>query len=189
MSSDTSKQRQGSQSDKASPEKGGLRHAQPVPDKKAKSPAKTKEKPLTLNGRPVAETTVSDIFGQAVWLLTQSPTHKNFFLSDLEWMVMPPVVLRQFRIFPGKNQPLGMALWAKISEEVEDRLLAGNMRISPQDWNSGDRYWLLDLIAPFGHNETMLTDLQKTTFKGKTFKMHSVKDGKREIITITGEGA
>lgn len=64
-----------------------------------------------------ANATVSDVFGQIVWLMSQSPAHKNFFISDLEWMVMPPMLLRQFRIFPGKNQPLGVALWASLSPE------------------------------------------------------------------------
>ncbi|MBL4645739.1 MAG: toxin-activating lysine-acyltransferase [Rhizobiales bacterium] len=145
--------------------------------------------PLMVHGRPAGEMTVSDILGQSVWLMTQSASHRTFFLSDLEWMVMPPILLRQFRIFPGKNQPIGLALWARVSDEVEQRLKDGNVRMAPKDWQSGPNYWLVELLAPFGHQEVMLADLQKTTFKGKVFKMHSVADGERRLITLAGEGA
>ncbi len=130
--------------------------------------------------------TVSDIFGQAVWLMTQSPAHRNFFLSDLEWMVMPPLLARQFRIFPGKNQPIGIALWASLTEEAEQRLLSGNVRLAPQDWNAGDRLWLVELLAPFGHQDVMLADLQNTIFAGKKFKMHRTVNGVREVATLEG---
>ena len=133
-----------------------------------------------------APPTVSDIFGQAVWLMTQSPAHRNFFLSDLEWMVMPALLLRQFRIFPGKNQPIGIALWARITEETEKRLMSGNARLAPQDWAAGDRLWLLELIAPFGHHDVMIKDLCDTVFAGQTFKMHRTVDGKRDVVTVKG---
>ena len=145
--------------------------------------------PMMVNGRPAGEMTVSDIFGQAVWLMTQSPAHRNLFLSDLEWMVMPALLLRQFRVFPGKEQPIGLALWGKVSDEADARLQTGNVRMSPGDWNSGENYWLLELLAPFGHRNEMLADLQKTIFKGKTFKMHSLEKGERSLVTLAGKGA
>lgn len=134
-----------------------------------------------------ANATVSDVFGQIVWLMSQSPAHKNFFISDLEWMVMPPMLLRQFRIFPGKNQPLGVALWASLSPEVEKRLEAGGTRLGPNEWKSGDSIWLVDLIAPFGHQETMLADIKKTIFAGKRFKMHLNSPEGRKVVTVEPE--
>lgn len=128
--------------------------------------------------------------GQIVWLMTQSPAHKNFFISDLEWMVMPPMLLRQFRIFPGKSQPMGVALWASLSPEVEKRLEAGGTRLAPNEWKSGDSVWLVDLIAPFGHQETMLEDIKKKTiFAGKSFKMHLNSPEGRKVVTIEPEAS
>lgn len=138
--------------------------------------------PTTAAGAPNA--TVSDVFGQIVWLMSQSVAHKNFFISDLEWMVMPPMLLRQFRIFPGKNQPMGVALWASLSPEVEKRLEAGGTRLAPQEWKSGESLWLVDLIAPFGHQETMLEDIKKTIFAGKRFKMHVNLPEGRKVVTM-----
>jgi hypothetical protein len=33
---------------------------------------------------------VSEVLGEIVWLMSQSPLHKQFFISDLEWFVMTP---------------------------------------------------------------------------------------------------
>lgn len=133
--------------------------------------------------------TVSDIFGQATWLMTQSRGHRNMFISDLEWMLMPAILLRQFRLFPGKNQPLGIALWAQLSDDVSQRLETGG-RLKPEDWKSGSNLWLVELLAPFGQQEAMINDLKGSIFKGKQFKMHATdKDGVRRVITMAGDGA
>lgn len=131
--------------------------------------------------------TVSDIFGQVTWLMTQSKGHRTFFISDLEWMAMPPLLLRQFRIFPGKDQPLGVALWARLSDEVAERMASGANRLAPGEWNSGDNLWLVELIAPFGHQDKMLEDLKNTVFAGKTVRMHATnKEGQRQVVTLEG---
>lgn len=148
-------------------------------------PASSETGPETTQagGKPVP--TVSDIFGQVTWLMTQSKGHRNFFVSDLEWLAMPPLLHRQFRIFPGKDQPLGVALWAKVSDEVAARLSAGQNRLAPNDWNSGENFWLVELIAPFGHQDKMLADLQQTVFAGKEVNMHMTgPDGKRSVTTL-----
>jgi hypothetical protein len=57
--------------------------------------------------------TVATLFGEIVWLFSQSPKHKNFFVSDLEWLVMTPVLLKQFRLFYAPDRPIGVALWGE----------------------------------------------------------------------------
>jgi len=114
-----------------------------------------------------ATPTVSHMLGEMVWLLTQSPTHRHFALADLEWMIMPPLMLEQYRIFRGDTTPVGLALWAWLSEDAEKRLEAGLGRLRPDDWKSGDRLWLVDLVAPGANEENQLTqkilgDLLKT---------------------------
>lgn len=149
-------------------------------------PASSETGPETPQAGAKPVPTVSDVFGQVTWLMTQSKGHRNFFVSDLEWMAMPPLLHRQFRIFPGKDQPLGVALWAKVSDEVAARLSSGQNRLAPGDWNSGENFWLVELIAPFGHQDRMLADLQQTVFAGKEVNMHMTgQDGKRSVTTLT----
>ncbi len=90
---------------------------------------------------------VSEALGEIVWLMSQSPLHKGFFISDLEWMIMTLVQLGQFRLFhgpaasgsngPARQQPVGAVFWAFVSSDVEARLAAGQTRLRPQDWESG----------------------------------------------------
>ena len=64
---------------------------------------------------------------------------------------MPALLQRQYRIFrDDTKQPVGLALWARVSPEVEERLASGGAnKLKPEDWNSGDTLWLVDLVAPF----------------------------------------
>lgn len=142
--------------------------------------------------------TVSHMLGELTWLLSQSPTHKHFTLGDLEWLVMPAILLEQFRVFHGEKHPLGFALWAHLSEEAEKRLndtvFSGQgARLRPDEWKSGDRLWLVEMVAPFATlenklQEAMLADLVKNVFKQSKFKLHLTdpKTGKREMKEIGG---
>ncbi len=112
-----------------------------------------------------ASRTVAGVLGEITWLLTQSPAHKGFFISDIEWMIMVPVMLQQFRLFYDKDKPVGVVLWAKISKDVEERLMAGNVRMRPQDWTSGETVWIVEVIAPFGGHAEMVKDFKTETFK------------------------
>ncbi|WP_422362891.1 toxin-activating lysine-acyltransferase [Pyruvatibacter mobilis] len=137
---------------------------------------------------PPQNLTVSEVFGQTTWLMTQSRGHRNMFISDLEWMVMPPILLRQFRLFPGKEQPLGIAFWAQLSDEASQRLEQGG-KLKPDDWKSGDNLWLVELLAPFGQQDAMLADLRRSIFKNKQFRMHATDpSGQRRMVTMNGDG-
>jgi cytolysin-activating lysine-acyltransferase len=142
--------------------------------------------------------TVSHMLGELTWLMSQSPTHKHFTIGDLEWLVMPAVLLEQFRVFHGDKHPLGFALWAYLSEDAEkklnDAVMAGQgARLRPDEWKSGGRLWLVDLVAPFATpenklNEAMLADLIENVFKGEKIKLHLTDPvtGKREMKEIGG---
>lgn len=56
--------------------------------------------------------TVSHMLGEMVWVLAQSPAHKHFSLADLEWLVIPPLMLEQYKVFRDNGKaPVGVALW------------------------------------------------------------------------------
>lgn len=128
--------------------------------------------------------TVSHMLGEITWLLSQSPAHKHLFIADLEWMVMPAVLLEQFRIFYGPNSPAAVAIWAKVSKETDQRLREGQHRLRTDEWKGGDIYWLIELIAPFGAQDEILADLSKSVFKGQPFNYHQVTDKGRVVQTM-----
>ncbi|VAW01350.1 hypothetical protein MNBD_ALPHA01-1435 [hydrothermal vent metagenome] len=151
--------------------------------------------------------TVARMLGEIVWIMTQSAGHKHFALSDLEWMVMPALLLEQYRIFRNGDQPLGVALWAYLSPEAEEKLKSGSGRLRPDEWAvgmklgvedgvstaKGGALWLVDLICPFHTPENkmadqMLADLIQGPFKGKKFKFHHTDPatGERKVMELGG---
>jgi cytolysin-activating lysine-acyltransferase len=162
-----------------------------------------------------APKTIAEALGQITWLFSQSPIHKHLAIGDLEWSVMPAIMVEQFRIFtfgplPGLEQmkpedfmhgltkegleqmPLGVAFWGWLSEAAEAKVDAGQ-RLDPQDWKSGDRLWLLELISPFANtdnklSEAMLADLLQGPFAGKRFSLHRTDpvSGVKSKLTLGG---
>ncbi|HEV7881845.1 toxin-activating lysine-acyltransferase [Bradyrhizobium sp.] len=99
--------------------------------------------------------TVSQVLGEITWLMTQSPRHKALPLGDLEWLLMPAILLRQFRIFYSGDRPVGVALWALADDLVAKRIDAGDRRLSAVEWKSGGNLRILDIVAPFGGEAEM----------------------------------
>lgn len=158
--------------------------------------------------------TVAEAIGQIVWLLSQSPLYRKLKIKTLEWSFMPAVIREQFRIFrfgptPGLSDadpesfaqfgltreglerlPLGAAIWAHLSAAAENKLEAGE-HLTPDEWKSGDRTWLIELISPFATpenklSEIMLLDLMNGPFKGRMFNLHrtDLQTGKRERVRL-----
>jgi len=141
---------------------------------------------------PFQPKTVSQILGEMVWLLTQSPLHKQMFLADLEWFVMPAIMLEQFRLFYGPAPkiegatptPAACALWAYVSPETAARLEGGAHKLAAHEWRvTGGEAWLIELIAPFGAQEEILRDLASNVFQDREFKFHMTgPDGQRRVV-------
>ncbi len=143
-------------------------------------------------------TKVAATFGQAVGLLMRSGQHKHYSLTDLEWLLVPPLLLNQFTLLSGKPKdgpdvamPLGLALWAKVSAEVDEKLsanLARPIKLRPDEWASGDIHWLVDVIGAPDAGKIMVAQLRQNALKGKALKLR-VKDkvGKVEVRTLGAE--
>jgi cytolysin-activating lysine-acyltransferase len=127
------------------------------------------------------------VLGHVVWLMMNMPQYRHIFLADLEWMVLPPIMLGQYRLFHAENRVVAFAAWAYLSEAAEGRLQEPNPRLSPSEWKSGDRLWLIDLHAPYGHQELALKELRETAFKGLAFKMHRWTPQGRQTVQTAPE--
>jgi cytolysin-activating lysine-acyltransferase len=160
-----------------------------------------------MQGEEAGAKTLGSMIGEIVWLMSQSPIHKYLSLVDLEWALMPPVILNQYKLFRDGKKPVGAALWGYLSAEAEEKLKTVG-RLAPQDWGNnarldadeglvptpGGTLWLVELIAPFHneankHREQMLADLVQTILKGKPFRMMHVspESGHREELIIGKE--
>lgn len=108
--------------------------------------------------------------GHVAWLMMHSKAHKHLFVTDLEWACEPAIALGQCYFWHRGHIPVGYASWAYLSEDAEKRMLQGVRKLSPSDWQSGDRLWLMDLIVPFGGMEDAAKELREKVLKGKKVK-------------------
>ncbi len=106
-------------------------------------------------GAGAAPKTVAQVLGEITWLMTQSPRHKAIPLGDLEWLLMPAILLRQFRIFYKGEQPVGVVLWALADDLVAKRIDTGDRRLAAVEWKSGTAMRIVELVAPFGGEAEM----------------------------------
>lgn len=147
--------------------------------KKVVKEEKKKEKGVNDNAVPNFVAMESCV-GVVSMLAAKSKNHKHLFMSDLEWLVLPPIMLKQFKIFRAENnEPAAFVSYAKVNQEVEKRLLSGVVKLAPKDWNSGDRIWIIDVIDLVGKaTSTILKQLAEKEFKGQEVRILSrKKDG------------
>lgn len=155
---------------------------------------KTTRRETRGKGATAVPMTVSHLLGEMTWLLTQSPLHRALRIEDIEWLLMPPLIHRQFYIFRDGEKPIGLALWAQCNEAVEGKLDRGMLepgnRLSLEDWKSGERTWLVDLVAPFATMENkqrqiMIADLISGPLGGREFRLHQTDEkGDRSVQVV-----
>lgn len=127
-----------------------------------------------------AQHTVAHVLGEITWLLTQTPAYKSLPLASLEATVMPAILLKQFRIYYEKTQPVAFAVWATVSDAVDsmltEKIACGQaVTLELAEWNSGPNRWLMELVSPFATLENKLKDvllnqISQTIFEGQPFK-------------------
>lgn len=144
---------------------------------------------MTTPPSPIAPTqaqiaaTASLIFGEAAWLLMKSPMYKHLFLADLEWALLPALMANQFKRFHSDGVPIGFIAWAKVSAEVDARLAAGFPKLQPQDWTSGEQYWLVIVLGPEGKENVLIDEVMKGPLQGKSVKFRRMNaDGVWEVV-------
>ncbi|WP_417453884.1 toxin-activating lysine-acyltransferase [Kiloniella sp.] len=125
----------------------------------------------------------SQVFGEIVAVMMRSPYYRHCSLFDLEWLVIPAIFSKQYQMIRGKKKeldgetvPIGVALWAHVSDDVDNKLSAQKeagfpvFRLAPQDWASGDIPWLLAVIAPEETKGRIVENLKTTVFKDEKWK-------------------
>lgn len=124
---------------------------------------------------------IAAAIGDIVVVMSRAPGRKHHALGDIEWMVLPPVLARQFYVAEaaakdtGFRAPIAVVTWARVSTEVDRRLTenAGRepVRLRPDEWTSGEQHWLIDLIGNPAGLRSALRDLRAGALKDKDVKV------------------
>ncbi len=94
----------------------------------------------------------AEVLGSAVWLWMHSESHRDTPLHMLSRLLLPAIKARQFVLASENGKPVFYLAWACLNAEAESRYLRNMPEcMLPEDWTSGDRTWILDWVAPFGH--------------------------------------
>ena len=129
------------------------------------------------------------ILGAVAWLMMQQSTTRHTLLSELEWRVMPALVLDQAKLYMGEEAPVAYVSWARLSEVAAERYQQAPHHLANGDWQSGDQNWLIDLCTPFGGASYIITELRSTVFKGQPLHQFSLNEtGQLSTVTWSALG-
>jgi cytolysin-activating lysine-acyltransferase len=101
--------------------------------------------------------------GQVALAMIGVPRYRHSSIAGLQQLVLEPLIRDRIAIASTKGKDeadltggslAGIATWASVSDEVDgkirEQIKAGvfPVRLKPDDWASGDKVWLFDVIAP-----------------------------------------
>lgn len=100
-------------------------------------------------------------FGIAVWLMTMDKNHREKSIKELEEMILPAILLQQFKLYSKDGQPVAFLIWAAVSDEIKARIEGGNPKLELNEWRSGNSVMVLDCISPFNPKEVFEEEFWK----------------------------
>ncbi|UJW73548.1 toxin-activating lysine-acyltransferase [Rhizobium sp. SL42] len=134
------------------------------------------------------KTAIHSSFGQVVLAMSSVPRYRHQSLADLAHLVIDPLARDCIAIASPKPSsdsdpksalaPAAIAIWASVSEEVEaklkEQIKAGvfPVRLKPSEWKSGEKVWLLDVIAPTREMATMVLKSFNHVAKSEQVSIH-----------------
>lgn len=143
-------------------------------------------------------------FSQVVAVLMRDPNFRSLRLSDLEWLVLPPVMAGQWRLAHASMQagatktedggilvPIAVALWARVSPAIDKRLsenLDKPLDLKAHEWASGNILWLIAAAGDPRAVPKFLKQLDETEFKGQAVKVRARNsDGKTIAVKLLSQ--
>lgn len=128
------------------------------------------------------------MLGAVTWLMLQQSALRASLLADLEWRVLPPLMLGQARLFMRGEAPVGFASWAFLSEEAVSRWRIAPHRLAMPDWNGGDQAWLIDVFTPYGGAREMLEELRGNQLAGRELhQLVPLPERAAEVLTWSAQ--
>ena len=140
---------------------------------------------------------VTATFGEIVSLLMRSSSYKNYALTDLEWLVVPALLAGQFSVATAQSKtngltaPVGLVLWASVSEEIDKRLSAAPgqpPRLMPAEWKSGHILWVIVAAGDLRVVQGLLKQLQGKQWSNRDVKVFARDKDGTPSVTSLGRG-
>ena len=107
------------------------------------------------------------LLGPVTWLMMQQAASRHTLISELEWRVLPALMLDQAKLYLKDEAPVAFVSWARLSDAAAERYKTAPHQLTMNDWVSGDQIWLVDVLTPFGGVQDVLKDLREKVFSGQ----------------------
>lgn len=108
---------------------------------------------------------IYETVGQIVSLLSHSPMHRHFPVSDVTDLILPPVLKGQYRLYKNEfGAAIALVCWGYFSDQARDKFLGCKDILSIEEWTSGPTVFVTDFIAPFGQAKSIVKDLKTNVF-------------------------
>ncbi len=106
--------------------------------------------------------TEAEALGSTIWLWMHSKNHRELPLHTLSAALLPAIKSRQFILAFENKTPVFFMSWANMSAKAEAHYLnTHQLLMTLEDWQSGDRMWVIDWVAPFGHTRQIKSFILK----------------------------
>lgn len=127
------------------------------------------------------------MLGPVMWLYARDPLRRFTFVSDMDWRLLPPLVLDQCKLYLRQEVPWAYFSWAMVSPEVDARLRSAVPVIAPHEWRGGNIPWLIDVVTPFGDSQALIQEVCTQFAKGKKISgWIADKDGQVTLLEFEG---
>jgi cytolysin-activating lysine-acyltransferase len=130
-------------------------------------------------------------FTRVISVLSRSPHYKHYTLSDLEWLVVPPMLSSQCAVMEakvnGRQMPVATVLWASVSGDVDKRLTGSLMtpfKLRPDEWRSGDHVWVIAAEGDRGAVAVLLREIKATILRDCQVKMRTLGPDGRPTVSV-----
>ena len=142
--------------------------------------------PLILGG----DESEAEILGATVWLWMHSPLHRDAPLHALPTLLLPIIKCQQYVLVSENSRPVFFLSWAWLNDAAEARFLTRPaIEMKEEDWTCGDRMWLCDWIAPFGHTAAMSTLIRQDIFPDQCWRAlhHRGAERGKRVVNFHGK--
>lgn len=101
-------------------------------------------------------------FGAMFYLAGLTKAHQKRSLAQVLYAFETPLRLGQYHIFRQNGFPRGFVTFAGLSAEAEYRYAVEEKPLTDKDFTSGNSFWIVDLVAPFGQTNQIVDMLKKS---------------------------
>lgn len=129
--------------------------------------------------------------GHIAYLMARQPAYREYPLAVMTDWLDVPITLDQVQVFfdAATHAPVGYVTWAFLSAEVERRWLSEpSTLLHYSEWNEGDRLWIMDFVAPFGHASDIARHLRRHGFAGHDQARSIRRDADGNVARISTWG-